>query len=87
MPFTTSIIKEKEEFYIKIYYFDQDTIIINYTIFQILNQVLAKIHKLKREVFYIKTIIKKLEKKIKYTLLNFYIKTNQKSDLVIINYK
>ena len=34
-----------------------------------------------------KAIIQKLKKRTKYTLPNFYIKTDSKSDLIIINLK
>lgn len=84
---TIPIIKEKEKLYIKVYYFNKNTIKTNYVLIQMPELKLAKIFQLKRKTFCIKAIIQKFEEKIKYILSNSYIKINQESDLVIINLK
>lgn len=48
-----------------------------------LKQELVKIFWLKKEVFYIKTIIWKSGKKIKYIFSDFYVKINQKFNLIL----
>lgn len=52
-----------------------------------LKQELAEIFPSKKEVFYMKAIIWKSKKKIRYAFSDFYIKTDQRSNLVIINLK
>ena len=60
---------------------------IHHVLFQIVKPKLDKILQSKKETFCIKASICKFEDKTKYALSDYYIKTDQSSDPVIINTK
>ena len=80
-----SIIQEEEKLYAKVYHFNQDTIHTNHVFFQTPKQKLVKIFQSKRKTFCMKATIWKLNKNTKYALSNSHVKSNQGSDLIIIN--
>lgn len=87
MPPVISIIKEKKELYIKIHHSNKDIIETNYRFIKTLKKELVETFWSKKEAFCMKKTICKSEKGPKYALLNFYIKTDQRFNLVIINLK
>lgn len=66
-----SIIEEKEEFYTEIYQPDKNIVDNNYILLQMPKKKLAKIFQLKK-----KARIWKSEEKIRYALLNSYVKAD-----------